>query len=270
MMRRSGLVALIMLVSAVARGAETAKDHPLLPLVKYASERYRNIQEQVKDYTCTLVKREQVDGQLSDTQFLFLKLRHARSPQGQAPVPFSVYLRFLTPAQLEGREVIYVDGRYNGKIIARRGGLRMAYMTFGLDPKGELAMQDNRYPITEIGFKNLIKRLVEVANEDMQYGECEVKYYPGAKINGRVCTMAQVTHPVRRPYFRYHLARLFIDDELQLPVRYAAYDWPESAGGQPRLMEEYTYLDIKLNVGLTDRDFDYHNESYNFRKDFEP
>lgn len=270
MMRRSGLVALIMLVSAVARGAETAKDHPLLPLVKYASERYRNIQEQVKDYTCTLVKREQVDGQLSDTQFLFLKLRHARSPQGQAPVPFSVYLRFLTPAQLEGREVIYVDGRYNGKIIARRGGLRMAYMTFGLDPKGELAMQDNRYPITEIGFKNLIKRLVEVANEDMQYGECEVKYYPGAKINGRVCTMAQVTHPVRRPYFRYHLARLFIDDELQLPVRYAAYDWPETPGGPPRLMEEYTYLDIKLNVGLTDRDFDYHNESYNFRKDFEP
>jgi len=82
--------------------------------------------------------------------------------------------------------------------------------------------------------------------------------------------MAQVIHPVRRPHFRYHMARIFIDDELQLPIRYASYDWPENPGGQPRMMEEYTYLDLKLNVGLTDRDFDYRNENYNFRKDFEP
>jgi len=270
MMRRSGLVVLLILAAALARGAETAKEHPLLPLVKYASERYRQIDEQVKDYTCTLVKRELVEGRLSDTEFLFLKLRHGRTPQGEPAVPFSVYLRFLAPAQLEGREVLYVEGRYHGKLIARRGGLRMAYMTFGLDPKGGLAMQDNRYPITEIGFKNLMNRLIEVANEDMQYGECEVKYFTGAKINGRSCTMAQVTHPVPRPHFRYHMARIFIDDALQLPIRYAAYDWPETPAGQPRLMEEYTYLDLKLNVGLTDRDFDYRNESYNFRKDFEP
>ncbi len=235
MMRRSGLVALVVLGAALARGAESTKEHPLLPLVKYASERYRHIDEQVKDYTCTLVKREQVDGQLSDTQFLFLKLRHGRESQGKAAIPFSVYLRFLAPAQLQGREVVYVEGRYNGKLIARRGGVRMAYMTFGLDPKGELAMQDNRYPITEIGFKNLMKRLVEVATEDMQHDECDVKYYPGAKINGRTCTMAQVIHPVRRPHFRYHMARIFIDDELQLPIRYASYDWPETPGGQPRM-----------------------------------
>ena len=31
--------------------------------------------------------------------------------------------------------------------------------------------------------------------------------------------------------------------------------WPREEGGRPVLMEEYTYLDLKLNVGLTDADF---------------
>jgi len=167
------------------------------------------------------------------------------------------------------REVLFFDGKYDGKIIARRGGLRMPFVTAALEPNGELAMQHNRYPITEIGFQTMLKRLLEVAREDIHYQECEVKYFTGAKINGRVCTVVQVTHPNPRPYFRYCQARIFIDDELQLPIRYASYTWPEQAGGEPRLMEEYTYLDLKINVGLTDWDFDYHNENYNFRKDFE-
>ncbi len=35
-------------------------------------------------------------------------------------------------------------------------------------------------------------------------------------------------------------------------------------GGQPQLLEEYTYLNVKLNVGLTDADFDDKNPEYNF------
>jgi hypothetical protein len=97
-----------------------------------------------------------------------------------------------------------------------------------------------------------------------------VKYYVGAKVNDRVCTVIEVSHPVRRRDDGFYFARLFVDDELQLPIRYAAYDWPAQEEGQPRLVEEYTYLDLKLNVGLTDRDFDHRNESYGFRKDYVP
>jgi hypothetical protein len=35
--------------------------------------------------------------------------------------------------------------------------------------------------------------------------------------------------------------------ELNLPVRFDAYDWPKAPGEQPELAEEYTYLDVKLN-----------------------
>lgn len=270
MLRTSLLIGLALSPFAAAGAGESA-EHPLLPVIKYASERYRAIDEQVKDYTCTLVKREQIDGRLSDPEFLFMKLRHGKTEQGRAPVAFAVYLRFLAPAEVRGREVVYFEGRYDGKLIARRGGISMPYVTAALSPTGELAMQGNRYPVTEIGFKNLLVRLLEVAREDVQHKECEVKYYTGAKVNGRLTTMVEVMHPARRPHFRYHLARIFIDDEMQLPIRFAAYDWPDEAGGgEPRLMEEYTYLNVKLNQGLRDWDFDYRNEAYDFRKDFQP
>ncbi|MGN6136394.1 MAG: DUF1571 domain-containing protein, partial [Aureliella sp.] len=35
-------------------------------------------------------------------------------------------------------------------------------------------------------------------------------------------------------------------------------------GDPPPLEEEYTYLDVQLNVGLKDIDFDPENPAYNF------
>ena len=99
----------------------------------------------------------------------------------------------------------------------------------------------------------------------MKYGECEVKFFKGAKINDRICTCIQVVHPVPRRNFLFHLARIFVDDELNLPVRYESYDWPKEAGAAPELMEEYTYLNLKLNNGFTDADFDIKNPNYGFK-----
>ena len=111
----------------------------------------------------------------------------------------------------------------------------------------------NRYPITEIGVENLAERLVEVAQHDKQFGECDVNFFPEAKVNGRVCTCIQVVHPVPRRNFRFHLARVYMDDEYLIPIRYEAYDWPKEQGGQPILMEEYTYMDARtMDSQMTD------------------
>ena len=67
-----------------------------------------------------------------------------------------------------------------------------------------------------------------------------------------------------RKNFRFNKALVFVDDELNIPVRYEAYDWPATQGGQPQLLEEYTYTDIKLNNGFTDADFDENNPNYHF------
>ena len=65
-----------------------------------------------------------------------------------------------------------------------------------------------------------------------------------------------VVHPTPRRNFRFHKAEVFIDNELQVPIRYAAYLWPEQPGAPAPLEEAYTYLNLKVNNGFTDLDFD--------------
>jgi hypothetical protein len=74
----------------------------------------------------------------------------------------------------------------------------------------------------------------------------------------------QVVHPVKRPHFDFYRARVFFDNELNFPIRYASWSWPIENDGEPVLEEEYTYTDVNLNVALTDRDFDPENAEYNF------
>jgi hypothetical protein len=231
-------------------------EHPLMPALRWAREGYPAI-EKIQDYTATLIKRERIDNTLGEDQYIALKVRHK---------PFSVYLNFLAPTSLKGQECMFIEGANNGKMWAHGTGMKAVFGTVSLDPNGRTAMTDQRYPLTQIGVLNLTRRLIEVATEDVKYGECEVKYYKGAKINDRVCTCTEVLHPVPRKNFLFHRARIFVDDALNIPIRYEAYDWPKTEGGPPELIEAYTYLNLKLNVGLTDADFDIHNPAYRFDK----
>lgn len=233
-----------------------AAEHPLTPAIRWAEaglDRMRTI----TDYTCTFYKRERIGGTLNDYEVMYLKVRHE---------PFSVYIYFLSPPSMRGQEVIYIAGANDGHMWAHPTGVRNRLIgTVSLDPTGMIAMKGNRYPLTDIGFLNLTERLVIVGRNDAQFGECDVQFFQGAKIGGRTCTCVQVVHPVPRRNFTFHLARIFVDDELNLPVRYEAYSWPRQEGGQPELEEEYTYLNLQTNVGLSDFDFDTRNPNYGFR-----
>jgi len=232
-------------------------EHPLAGALRMAQSSLDKINRDVKDYTCTMIKRERIDGKLGDPEYMFVKIRNQ---------PFSVYLYFLRPEGEKGREVIYVEGRNEGKMLAHEGsGLKARFGTVSLVPTSALAMEGNKYPITQIGTKNLVKRLLEVGNQDMKYAECDVQYRKNAKVNDRVCTIIEVTHPVPRRNFLFHKALIYVDDELNVPIRYEAYMWPKTPGGRAELDEEYTYLNMKVNVGLTDADFEPSNPNYHFK-----
>ena len=98
---------------------------------------------------------------------------------------------------------------------------------------------------------------------DEQAAEME-RDLEGAKIEDRACTCIQVVHPVPRRNFLFHIARIYVDDELNIPIRYEAHDWPRGKDGRPELIEEYTYLDFTPNDKLNDSDFDVRNPNYNF------
>ena len=231
-------------------------EHPLMPVLRWAYSGIGNV-EKIQDYSATVAKRERIGGKVGDYEYMFVKLRQA---------PFSVYMYFLGPADLKGQEVLFIEGQNNGNMLAHGVGLKNSvFGTVKIKPDGPIAMRNQRYPLTELGILNLTQRLVEVGEQDVKYGECEVKFYEGAKINNRVCTCIEVIHPVPRRNFLYHLARIFVDKELNLPIRYESYDWPGEDGGPPELLEEYTYLNLKLNNGFTDADFDAKNPNYKFR-----
>jgi hypothetical protein len=235
-------------------------EHPVAPILAYARVGYRRIEEHMRDYTCTLTRRERVAGTLGGYQQLSVKIRHHTQSH-----PFSVYLRFLGPADVKDREVLFVTGQRNGDILVRRGGARLPNMTLQLNPNGRLAMEGNRYPITEIGVKMMVMRFIEVLEEDLMHEGVQVNYFKNAKLNGRDCSHFQVVHPIRREGIRYHMARVLVDNDLQVPVYFASYGWPTQQGGQPLLLEEYIYSNIRLNVGLADNDFQRSNPEYGFR-----
>lgn len=240
--------------------------HALDPALQLARDGLSRVQQGVNDYTAVIVKRERVGDELGDHEYMFAKVRNRKVQNGQVVVPFSVYLMFLKPTSIKGREVVYVENRNDGKMTAHEGGMKRMLGTHHLEPTSWLAMQGQRYPITDLGIEMLLSKLIERGERSKTDPECKVSYTPNAKVSKRPCTILQVTHPKQHPQVEFHIAQIFIDDELQLPVRYAAYIWPKAPGAEPEVLEEYTYQDLKINVGLTDDDFNINNPSYNFSR----
>jgi len=240
--------------AAVAQGDEAAKpgEHPLKAALKLAKQAEEAASE-MKDYRAVFTKREMVKGQMYASQ-MQMKLRQE---------PFSVYLRFINPEHA-GREVLFVEGRNNNQMLAHETGIKALVGTVALDPQGEMALAEARYPVTRIGVQNLASGVLAQWERESGFGECDVKYYPEAKIGEQPVIVVESSHPVRRNQFKFALTRLWLDKETRMPVRVQQYDFPPVPGGQPVLVEEYTYTNIEPNVQLTDADFDTRNPQYQF------
>lgn len=238
--------------------------HPIDPALEIARASLLNVRTNVDDYKALFVKRTRVDGELPPLQYARLKIRNRKFQNGTVVTPMGVYLDFLKPADVKGREVIWLEGANDGNLVVHQGGLAR-FVTLTLDPNGYLAMRGQRYPITDIGIENLLIKIVETCERDRQHGECEVQIFRNAKVGGTVCTMVQVTHPTKRDHFDFHKARVYFSDSLNLPIRYKSWSWPASPGETPIVQEEYNYMKLELNVGLTDEDFDTANPNYRYQ-----
>jgi len=241
---------------------ERVATHPLDPALEMAKGGLARIRRDVNDYTSLIVKQERIGGELMPTEHIRAEIRNGKVVNGKITQNFSVYLKFVSPDAIAGRQVIYVANKNKNKLVGREAkGFKKTFGWTWLKPEGILAMQGQRYPITEIGIENLIVQLIDRGQRDKRNDPegkyTSVRFVEGAKINGRRCTVLEVTHPEKKPYFDFNIARIFIDDQMQLPVRYAAYSWPVKPNGPPQLEEAYTYLDMKVNVGLNDAAFDH-------------
>jgi hypothetical protein len=226
--------------------------HPLTPFIRLA-QASRDAIASAHDYQALFTKRELV-GRTLYTGQMEIKLRQQ---------PFSVYLRFVDANS--GREVIYAGPRYRNQLQAHEppGSFRNIVGTLSLDPTSSQAMAEGRHPITQIGMQKMIEAQIDLWIAEKKFGEADCQFYPNAKLQGTECQVCECTHPVPRRQFKFHRTRLFIDKKTNFPVRLEQWGFPVG-GGEPYLIEEYTYTDINPNVGLTDSDFDVRNRKYHF------
>lgn len=233
--------------------------HALSSVIDYARQEQEYLKQTVRDFTCRLVKRERIDGFLQDNQFIDMKVREEVREGSQIAAPFAIYLHFLAPTKIAGRRVLYVNGQNEGKMLVRNGGKHFDYVVVQVDPNGDSARDESLVPITDSGFNRLLSQMISILERHVKAdpsGEnTKVERIERAKLNKRPCHVIRIVHPRQQDGLEFHVANVFIDDALHLPVRVDFSAWPKQPDQRPPLTAEYTYTELKVNVGLSDRDF---------------
>lgn len=220
-----------------------APGHPMEEAVRLISEAARAYAS-VRDYTCLFIRREQIQGRVQADNLISMKVRTQ---------PFSIYLRWLGPPSLVGQEACYVVGKNNGDMRVHATGFRGAFGFVSVRPDDPRVMQNSRHPITDAGIGRLIERYQQRWEQERQLGRTEVRIAE-YDYDHRRCVRVETTHPdmTSGQYYAYRTI-MYFDKETHLPIRVESYDGPHPGGpATTQLLESYSYVNLKLNVGLTD------------------
>jgi hypothetical protein len=227
--------------------AQAEKPDPMkepLALIARAEKAYAK----VDDYTCTLVKRETINGALGPKQVIALTARKS---------PFSVSMRWKEPDSMAGQQVVYVAGENDGNMRVKASGWRgwIGFVSIGVhDPRAKAA---SNYPITDVGIGTLIDKLAKGWKTEQKLGKTKVSV-TNTTWAGRECTRVELTHPSDAGgKLLFYRNVVYFDKKNHLPIGVSSYGWPEESGGEAPLKEEFTYRDLRLNVGVEDSVFEH-------------
>lgn len=200
----------------------------------------------VKDYTCTLISRESIRGRLKDENIIQMKFRTA---------PFSVYMRWLGPPELQNQEVAYVAGQNKNQMRVHSKGILKIAGFVSVDINDPRVMEHSRHTILEAGMGNLIDQTLVNWNNERKIGRSEVRLAE-YEYDKRPCLRIENIRPERIQGLYAYRSVIYLDKTSKLPIRNESYDWPRQ-GGNPTgdLLESYSYVNLQFNVGLSDRDF---------------
>ena len=149
-------------------------------------------------------------------------------------------------------------GRNNGMMRVRSPGILGAIGWVSIAPNDPRVQQNSRHSITEAGIGNLIERFANRWEVERKLGLTQVRISE-YEFNKRRCIRVETIHPDNSSkQFQTYRNVLYFDKETNLPIRIEAYDWPRP-GGSPdgELMEVYSYVNLRFNVGLGDEAFNY-------------
>jgi hypothetical protein len=239
-------IALLGLLAGVATSlaiepAEDPLDEPLRLLA-----RARDAYSGVRDYCCQLVKRERIDGELTAYHVIDLYVRTQ---------PYSVYLRWREPRNLAGQEVCYVAGENDGKMRVRAAGFLGAVGFVSLALDDPRARKASRHPITQVGIGPLLQACSEGWAAERLWKQTQVRLGTYEFVQRR-CRCAELIHPTPGGgKFLFHRNLVYFDEQTHLPIRMENYSWPTQTSSTGELVEEVSFVHLRLNVGLEDKTF---------------
>jgi hypothetical protein len=185
------------------------------------------------DYQGTFTRQEVFNGSLQQVTVSRFKFR-AR--------PFSVALRVVAGAEKVDR-MLYVEGRNNGKMLARPIGLaRKLVPCVELDPRGEEVRKNSPRAITDFGLENIMTSTRDGLRESQARGGQTTEFLGMGELDGCKVMVIRASSAGGDVVIELDAARL-------VPLRVRRHD----ADGQ--LMGLYYFNDLTLDCGLGDSDF---------------
>jgi len=195
----------------------------------------------VNDYSCILHRKDVVNGTMKEHSNVLFQYKK----------PSRFYMKWLKYKI----EAIYAEGKYNNKMVIH-GGLLFNFVSIAVDPKAALKYSRHTLPEADIGH---ILKLVETNYRKAEADkDASVVFEQEEKLDQRMTWRFKAVFPADRDYYG-HVIHINIDKELYLPIKIKVLGWKNE------LLEEYYYEDLKVNVGLTDENFDVNNKEYKFK-----
>ena len=191
----------------------------------------------LRDATFDLHQQEYVNGQLDDPVVMRVKWR----PRNEVSVVWP-----------DGQTLLWVPGANGDKMRVNPAGLVPALW---LSPESTLATRGQRHTVRRMG----LAPVAELFAEDRARMSADPSLLPtvsdlgSSVIHGRTARCFDATMPKdREPRLYASRVEVCVDVETGLPARMRTY---EHEDGALRLVEDYGYENVRVNVGLTDADF---------------
>lgn len=229
--------------------------HPLKPVLELARQTYEHARRNVRGFTCQLIKRERIGGELQQERTINMIVREGSG----GDEPYATRMDFLSPSDVAGRRLLYVEGEHDNRMLARKGGQRLTFIVLRLDPHGFKANGETLASITHLSFERSLEKIVQALERQIEADPAAlntlVEWDDAANLAGCNCRRVRVVHPRRDEPLVFYRAEVFLDDQHGLPIRITLHDWPED-GNQPPLIAEYTYRDLAVCDTLPPATFD--------------
>ncbi len=219
-----------------------------------ARERLKTYSQEIRDYACILYKWDDTNTIADGRDVMQIKLREE---------PYSIYSKSIYPERHTGREWLYWDGHYENYVVIFSG--KGAFnRTLALKPDDSGIKNCATRSILQLGFRRLLEELVEISENEANFRNTVIRYYPQANVGERACYALEVTFPEFTEVADFYRIQIYVDQELDLPIQLVIYDWPEEEGKPAEVRESYTYVITHLNPGFSDEDFCHLNPEYQF------